>query len=61
MASCEYTVVLVRVLLPLMTTPAPLPVALPEMTPSVMLPLMFTPLPLPEALPVTVLLPLLLR
>ncbi|WP_140164483.1 hypothetical protein, partial [Escherichia coli] len=44
MASCEYTVVLVRVLLPLMTTPAPLPVALPEMTPSVMLPLMFTPL-----------------
>ncbi|WP_201793394.1 hypothetical protein, partial [Escherichia coli] len=44
-----------------MSTPAPLPVALPEMTPSVMLPLIFTPLPLPEALPVTVLLPLLLR
>ncbi|MCZ6220990.1 hypothetical protein O5169_27845 [Escherichia coli] len=31
-----------QALSPLMSTPAPLPVALPEMTPSVMLPLMFS-------------------
>ena len=46
-----FTVVLFRVLLPLMSTPAPLPVAFPVMLPSVMLPEMLTPLPLPEALP----------
>ena len=56
-----FTVVLVSVLLPLVDTPEPLPVALPVMLPSVTLPLMLTPLPSPEAVPVMVLLPELLR